>query len=167
MDAVTDITTVERELEIDASPETVWEFLVDPEKAIRWMGMTATLDVRPGGEYRVEVIPGNTAVGEFVEVDPPHRLVQTWGWDPSGRGEVEPGVDADRVRADRERRHHDPALQARAADGEGRGVARARVGSLLRAARRRSIGRRRGSRSVDREPDVVTFQQMFDARSAR
>ena len=90
MDAVTDITTVERELEIDASPETVWEFLVDPEKATRWMGMTATLDARPGGEYRVEVIPGNTAVGEFVELDPPHRLVYTWGWEPSGRGEVDP-----------------------------------------------------------------------------
>jgi uncharacterized protein YndB with AHSA1/START domain len=92
VDAVTDTTTVvERELEIDASPETVWEFLVDPEKATRWMGMRATLDPRPGGEYRVEVIPGNTAVGEFLELDPPHRLVQTWGWDPSGGGDIEPG----------------------------------------------------------------------------
>ena len=31
-------TTVERELAIDASPETVWEFLVDPEKLARWFG---------------------------------------------------------------------------------------------------------------------------------
>ena len=91
MDAVTDITTVERELVIDASPETVWEFLVDPEKATRWMGMSATLDARPGGEYRVEVIPGNTAVGEFLEVDPPHRLVQTWGWEQSASSLVEAG----------------------------------------------------------------------------
>jgi uncharacterized protein YndB with AHSA1/START domain len=92
VDAVTDITTVERELTIDASPETVWEFLVDPEKATRWMGMSATLDPRPGGEYRVAIIPGNTAVGEFIEVDPPRRLVQTWGWDPGGRGDVSPGA---------------------------------------------------------------------------
>jgi uncharacterized protein YndB with AHSA1/START domain len=92
VDAVTDTTTVvERELAIDATPETVWEFLVDPEKATRWMGMRATLDPRPGGAYRVEVIPGNTAVGEFLELDPPHRLVQTWGWDPSGGGDIEPG----------------------------------------------------------------------------
>jgi uncharacterized protein YndB with AHSA1/START domain len=54
---------------IDASPETVWEFLVDPEKACRWMGGAATLDARPGGAYRVEVLPGNVAAGEFVEIE--------------------------------------------------------------------------------------------------
>ena len=40
-------TTVERELAIDASPETVWEFLVDPEKLSRWFGSRAWLDPRP------------------------------------------------------------------------------------------------------------------------
>jgi uncharacterized protein YndB with AHSA1/START domain len=49
----------------------------------------ATLDVRPGGGYRVEVIPGHTASGEFVEVDPPRRLVHTWGWE--GESGVPPG----------------------------------------------------------------------------
>jgi uncharacterized protein YndB with AHSA1/START domain len=39
------------------------------------MGQAASLDPRPRREYRVEVIPGNVAVGEFLEVDPPHRLV--------------------------------------------------------------------------------------------
>jgi uncharacterized protein YndB with AHSA1/START domain len=28
----------------------------------------------------VTVLSGNVAVGEFIEVDPPHRLVWTWGW---------------------------------------------------------------------------------------
>jgi uncharacterized protein YndB with AHSA1/START domain len=74
-------TSVLRELEIDASPETVWEFLVDPDKATRWMGQTAELEPRAGGLYRVEVIPGNVARGEFVEVDAPRRLVFTWGWE--------------------------------------------------------------------------------------
>lgn len=90
MDAVTESTTVERELAIDAKPETVWEFLVDPDKATRWMGMSASLDPRPGGAYRVEVIPGNVAIGEFIELDPPRRLVQTWGWEPGGAGDVTP-----------------------------------------------------------------------------
>ena len=40
-------TTVERELAIDASPETVWEFLVDPEKLSRWFGSQAWLDRVP------------------------------------------------------------------------------------------------------------------------
>jgi uncharacterized protein YndB with AHSA1/START domain len=84
MDATRDTTAVERELAIDASPEAVWEFLVDPQKATRWMGERATFEPQPGGLYRVEVIPGNTAVGEFVELDPPSRLVFTWGWEPGG-----------------------------------------------------------------------------------
>jgi uncharacterized protein YndB with AHSA1/START domain len=82
MEATTDTTIVEREVAIAASPETVWHFLVDEEKATRLMGETASFDARPGGLYRVGVIPGNTARGEFVELDPPRRLVFTWGWEP-------------------------------------------------------------------------------------
>ena len=85
MEQTAETTAVEREIAIAASPDTVWEFLVDPEKATRWMGQTASFDPRPGGQYRVEVIPGETAVGEFVELDPPRRLVHTWGWQPGGR----------------------------------------------------------------------------------
>ena len=32
-------TVVERELVIAASPETVWDLLVDPDKASAWMGL--------------------------------------------------------------------------------------------------------------------------------
>jgi uncharacterized protein YndB with AHSA1/START domain len=81
-------TAIERELAIAARPETVWEFLVDPEKATRWMGMNARIDPRPGGEYRVDVCPGESAGGEFVELDPPHRLVWTWGWDEASTSDV-------------------------------------------------------------------------------
>jgi len=86
MHATTETTTVERELAIAASPETVWELLVDDQKATRWMGETASFDARPGGLYRVGVIPGHTARGEFVELDPPRRLVFTWGWEPGHEG---------------------------------------------------------------------------------
>jgi uncharacterized protein YndB with AHSA1/START domain len=93
MDATTETTSVERTLSIAASPETIWEFLVDPNKTTRWMGMTATFETEPGGLYRCEVIPGHTARGEFVELDPPRRLVYTWGWEPNEKGEtsVAPG----------------------------------------------------------------------------
>jgi uncharacterized protein YndB with AHSA1/START domain len=94
VEQVAEKTSVVRELAIDASPETVWEFLVDPDKAIRWMGQSAELDARPGGLYRVAVIPGNTARGEFVEVDAPRRLVFTWGWEPGAlsASSLEPGT---------------------------------------------------------------------------
>ena len=44
----------------------------------------------PGGCYRILMRDGVEAAGEFVEVDPPHRLVFTWGWthDPA----VPPGT---------------------------------------------------------------------------
>ena len=89
MDAATDTTVYERTLAIDASPETVWEFLVDPEKLMRWKGINADLDARPGGTFRCEVIPGHIARGEYVEIDKPNRLVFTWGWD--GSEDVPPG----------------------------------------------------------------------------
>ena len=89
MDAATDTTVYERTLAIDASPETVWEFLVDPEKLMRWKGINADLVTEPGGTFRCEVIPGHTARGEYVELDKPNRLVFTWGWD--GSEDVPPG----------------------------------------------------------------------------
>ena len=90
MDATTDTAVYERTLSIAASPETVWEFFVDPDKLRRWKGIDAELEPRPGGVYRCEVIPGHTALGEFVELDPPRRLVFTWGWD--GQEAVPPGT---------------------------------------------------------------------------
>lgn len=72
---------VEREVRIDASPETVFEFFTDPAKMVRWKGAAATLDPRPGGVYRVEMNEQAIALGEYVELDPPHRVVFTWGWE--------------------------------------------------------------------------------------
>ena len=89
MDAATDTTVYERTLAIDASPETVWEFLVDPEKLMRWKGINADLETQPGGIFRCEVIPGHIARGEYIEIDRPNRLVFTWGWD--GNEDVPPG----------------------------------------------------------------------------
>jgi uncharacterized protein YndB with AHSA1/START domain len=72
--------TVECEVRIAASPETIFNFFTDPVKAVQWMGHAATLDPRPGGIYRVDIDQGWIAIGEYVVVDPPHRVVFTWGW---------------------------------------------------------------------------------------
>jgi uncharacterized protein YndB with AHSA1/START domain len=80
----------ELEVRIEARPETVFEFFVDPEKMSRWKGSSAELDPRSGGTYRVGGIAGGaTVVGEFVEIDPPQRVVFTWGWEDDE--EVPPG----------------------------------------------------------------------------
>jgi uncharacterized protein YndB with AHSA1/START domain len=100
MDAATDTAVYDRTITIEASPDTVWEFLVDPEKLMRWKGIKADLDARPGGVYLCEVIPGHVARGEFLELDRPNRLVFTWGWDgnegvPPGSSTIEVDLAAD------------------------------------------------------------------------
>lgn len=82
MASTAETLAVTRELTIDARPDTVWEFLVDPLKAALWMGGSVEFDARPGGLYKVDVLTGNTARGQFVEIDPPRRLVWSWGWEP-------------------------------------------------------------------------------------
>jgi uncharacterized protein YndB with AHSA1/START domain len=79
---------IEREVHIDASPATVFEFFTDPSRIVRWKGSKATLDPRPGGVYQVEMRPDLIVTGEYVEVEPPNRVVFTWGWE--GSGEVPP-----------------------------------------------------------------------------
>ena len=91
MDVMTEkSTSIQREISIAARPEIVWQLLTDPNEAVRWMGMAASFELRRGGRYRVDVIPGFTASGEFVEIDPPRRLVYTWGWE-GGDALVPPG----------------------------------------------------------------------------
>jgi uncharacterized protein YndB with AHSA1/START domain/DNA-binding transcriptional ArsR family regulator len=88
--SVPDGIVVVREVLIEASPETIWRLLIDPAEAVRWMGVAASFDPRAGGRYQVEVLPGDVVTGEFVELDPPHHLVHTWGWE-SESGSVPPG----------------------------------------------------------------------------
>jgi uncharacterized protein YndB with AHSA1/START domain len=107
VETTTERLSVTREVVIDASPETVWEFLTDPDKITRWKGLNTTFEPRMRAGYRTEVIPDNIAVGEVLEVDPPHRLAYSWGWEgsdlvPPGSTVVEyellPERDGTRVR---------------------------------------------------------------------
>jgi uncharacterized protein YndB with AHSA1/START domain len=75
-----------REIVIDASPETIWPYLTDPDRHVEWMGTEAELDPGPGGVYRVLVGGRNPAAGEFIEVVPPEKLVFTFGWERQAHG---------------------------------------------------------------------------------
>ena len=81
---------VEVEVRIEAAPEDVFPYLVDPALYVRWKGLDAELDARPGGIYRVRMRPDAYVRGEFLVVEPPHRVVFTWGWE--GDGELPPGT---------------------------------------------------------------------------
>ena len=86
---MTEPLVVRREVQITAPPSTVFAFLTDPEKILRWMGTEATVEPHPGGLYLVNVTGDRFARGAFREVVPVHRLAYSFGWD--GSEEVPPG----------------------------------------------------------------------------
>ena len=91
---------VECSVTVEAEPEVVFPYFTDPSKIVAWMGARATLSPEPGGVYRVELPIGFNIVGEFEEVDPPRRVVFSWGWDHEDTL-VRPG--SSRVEVDLER----------------------------------------------------------------
>ncbi len=72
---------IEHELRLAAPPHLVFAMFTDPDLYVRWMGRQATLDPRPGGTYRCVVHASATVAGEYVIVDPPHRIDFTWGFE--------------------------------------------------------------------------------------
>jgi hypothetical protein len=53
-------------------PATVFAFLTDPDKILRWMGTEAQIEPRSGGIYLVNVTGARFACGFFREVVPVH-----------------------------------------------------------------------------------------------
>lgn len=73
-----------KELYIDAPPSVVFKFLTDPTKMIRWMGIRAEIDPKPGGIYRVDPNGKDVIRGEYLEVVTDSRVVFTWGFEGGG-----------------------------------------------------------------------------------
>lgn len=70
---------------IDAPPEVVYGFFVDPAALVRWQGERASVEARVGGQYRIGLGTGETVVGRFLELVPSRRLVFTWAVAIEGR----------------------------------------------------------------------------------
>lgn len=85
------VDAVEVEVRIAASPETIFDFFTEPDRMIQWMSRSADLDPRPGGTFRCEINDSAVASGEYLAVEPPGRIVFSWGWE--GENAVtEPGT---------------------------------------------------------------------------
>ena len=67
------------EVHIEASPETVFSYLVEQEKAEQWFGEIVDIEGHPGGRFHVSTASGIHATGEFTEVVPHEKVVFTWG----------------------------------------------------------------------------------------
>jgi uncharacterized protein YndB with AHSA1/START domain len=80
---------------IDAPLERVWAYLTQPDAIVRWMGEYALLDPRPGGQFAVNV-KGTPVRGRFLCLDPPRRLLISWGY--AGSDRLPPGASTVEVR---------------------------------------------------------------------
>jgi uncharacterized protein YndB with AHSA1/START domain len=65
-------------VDIAAPPEAVFPYLTRAEAIVTWMGDYAILDAQPGGVFHLD-INGVPVRGQFLELDPPHRLLISWG----------------------------------------------------------------------------------------
>lgn len=81
MKSVDAVVSVERH--INASPATVFSFFESTERWLLWQGVEGTIELRPGGLFRLNVSGDGFASGRVVEVIRDQRLIFTWGWEKS------------------------------------------------------------------------------------
>src|ERR671914_611522 len=67
---------VEREIELAAPPDEVWEALVDPARLGAWLD--AEVELRPGGAGTFHFAGGETRRARFVDIEPSRRLSFAW-----------------------------------------------------------------------------------------
>ena len=85
---------IKAEIELAVPPERVFRSLTDAAELAMWWGADAmyrttdwVIDLRPGGKWSTRAVGADgseaTVDGEYLEVDPPRRLVYTWrpSWD--------------------------------------------------------------------------------------
>ncbi len=76
-------------VDIDAAPEAVFAYLTTDAGMTAWMGQHAELDPAPGGAFAVD-IAGHPVRGSYLAVEPPSRVVVSWGF--AGSETLPPGA---------------------------------------------------------------------------
>jgi uncharacterized protein YndB with AHSA1/START domain len=86
--------TFRTSIDIEASPEQVFDHFMRPELLVRWMGDVARLDATAGGVFSVD-IHGVLIRGHFTRVERPRLLEIAWG--EAGNEAMPPGATRLRV----------------------------------------------------------------------
>lgn len=75
-----DNDSIVREIDIDAPIEKVWATVTEPRHIGEWLTDNgATVDLRIGGEMRLDWKEWGVSWGQIEAVDKPHRFVWRWG----------------------------------------------------------------------------------------
>lgn len=72
--------TLDRTVVIQAAPQTVFSFFTDNARWASWWGTGSTIDPTSGGRVYIRHANGIESSGEVVEVEPPRRIVFTYGF---------------------------------------------------------------------------------------
>jgi uncharacterized protein YndB with AHSA1/START domain len=86
--------TFRTSIDIEASAERVFDYFVQPELIVCWMGDVARLEARDGGLFSVD-INGVPIRGHFVRIERPRLLEIAWG--EAGNDAMPPGTTRLRV----------------------------------------------------------------------
>jgi uncharacterized protein YndB with AHSA1/START domain len=92
---------LDRTVTILAPRETVFQFLTDTPRWAAWWGAGSTIEARPGGRVYIKLPEGSEVSGEVMEIDPPLRIVFSYGFVggkpiPLGGSKVTIQLDADK-----------------------------------------------------------------------
>jgi uncharacterized protein YndB with AHSA1/START domain len=78
---------IDYSIRIEAPAEVVFAMLTEADLLTRWMAHEAIAEAQPGGAFRWVYENGDVVRGEFLELEPPRRLVLAYGWErPVSRG---------------------------------------------------------------------------------
>lgn len=88
---------------LDAPPEEIFRMLTEETELVKWWGPhgftipAAEVNITEGGRYRFRMAPSDGEPfhlsGEFLEIDPPWRLVYTFRWEEPTPDDRETVVD--------------------------------------------------------------------------
>lgn len=66
-------------IRIASPPDVVFPYLIDPPLLARWFGDATGSTPEPGGAFALAFNNSKSVQGQFVTIDPPKRVVFTWG----------------------------------------------------------------------------------------
>jgi uncharacterized protein YndB with AHSA1/START domain len=99
---MTTVTEIRIERVLPATIATVYDAWTRADLLVQWycpnpdLELKVKADVRPGGDYVVEMGP-HVVRGTYLEVEPPHRLVFSWKWDGTADDPTQVSVELTEV----------------------------------------------------------------------
>lgn len=76
---------LDRTVDIGAPAEVVFGYFTDSALWAAWWGAGSTIEAKPGGRMLIRHNNGVEVVGDVLEVDPPRRIVFTYGYATSAQ----------------------------------------------------------------------------------